>query len=224
MTLEEKVNSLKDKLLQSAVLVQEMVGKSIKALLEKDEKLAREVIEVDEKKANEYEILIEEEAIKIIALHQPEATPLRTLIMVIKINNDLERIGDHAVNISEAALSLIPKPYVKRLIDIPRMAEMAIGMLKDSLTAFLTNNHQLAREVCQRDDEVDGMRDQIFRELLTFMISDPNTIERSFSLILITRNLERIADLATNIAEDVIYITKGDIIKHGRGIEKEEGS
>ncbi|MEO0101859.1 MAG: phosphate signaling complex protein PhoU, partial [candidate division WOR-3 bacterium] len=187
-------------------------------------KLAREVIEVDEKKANEYEILIEEEAIKIIALHQPEATPLRTLIMVIKINNDLERIGDHAVNISEAALALIPKPYVKRLIDIPRMAEMAIGMLKDSLTAFLTNDSELARNVCQRDDEVDGMRDQIFRELLTFMMSDPNTIERSFSLILITRNLERIADLATNIAEDVIYITKGDIIKHGRGREKEGDS
>lgn len=220
MTLEEKVNALKDKLLQSALLVQEMVGKSIKAILERDEQLARAVIEIDEKKANEYEIAIEEEAIKIIALHQPEATPLRTLIMVIKINNDLERIGDHAVNISEAALSIIPKPYVKRLIDIPRMAEIAIGMLKDSLTAFLTNDSQLARNVCQKDDEVDGMRDQIFRELLIFMMSDPNTIERSLSLILITRNLERIADLATNIAEDVIYITKGDIIKHGRGIEK----
>lgn len=211
---------MKDKLLQSALLVQEMVGKSIKAILERDEQLARAVIEIDEKKANEYEIAIEEEAIKIIALHQPEATPLRTLIMVIKINNDLERIGDHAVNISEAALSIIPKPYVKRLIDIPRMAEIAIGMLKDSLTAFLTNDSQLARNVCQKDDEVDGMRDQIFRELLIFMMSDPNTIERSLSLILITRNLERIADLATNIAEDVIYITKGDIIKHGRGIEK----
>ncbi len=223
MTLEEMINDLKEKLLKSAILVQGMVEKSIKSLLERDEKLAREVIEVEEKMANENEMAIEDEAIKIIALHQPEATPLRTLIMIIKINNDLERIGDHAVNISEAALSLIPKPYVKRLIDIPRMAEMAIGMLKDSLTAFLEGNSNLARDICQRDDEVDGIRDQIFRELLTFMISDPKTIERSLLLILITRNLERIADLATNIAEDVIFITEGEVIKHGRGIKEREG-
>ncbi len=216
MLLEEKLNNLKEKLITCANLVVSMVRESIRALTEKDPELAKRVIEEEEKKVNEHEIEIEKEAIALIALHQPEATPLRTIVMIIKINNDLERIGDHAVNIAQAALYLIPKPYVKPLIDIPRMAEKAIGMLTDSLNAFLRGDVQLARDVLQRDNEVDALRDQIFRELITFMLADPKTIERGFQLILIGRNLERIADLATNIAEDVIFIEEGSVIKHGR--------
>lgn len=218
--LEQKITELKEKLFIMASLVESMLEKSVNQLVNKDEELAREVINKDEPKANDLEIKIEDSGVKLIALYQPEASFLRVIIAMIKINNDLERIGDHAVNITERALFLIPRPLVKPLIDLPRMGKSAREMLKESLDSFARKDVNLAISVCKEDKEVDSLRDQVIRELITYMISDPSTIERSIQLISIGRNLERVADLATNIAEDVVFTVKGEVIKHHRG-EKE---
>ena len=215
--LDQKIIELKEKLFAQAGLVEEMVAKSVRSLVEREESLAKDVIEKDEPKANDLEIEIEEYTINVMALYQPEASNLRTVIMIIKINNDLERIGDHAVNIAERALYLIPRPKVKPLIDIPRMAALSIEMLKKSLDSFTRNDSDLAVRVCKMDSEVDALLDQITRELLTYVMSDSSTTDRALELILISRNLERIADLATNIAEDVIFMVKGKVIKHHKG-------
>lgn len=215
--LDQKIIELKEKLFAQAGLVEEMVAKSVRSLVEREESLAKDVIEKDEPKANDLEIEIEEYTINVMALYQPEASNLRTVIMIIKINNDLERIGDHAVNIAERALYLIPRPKVKPLIDIPRMAALSIEMLKKSLDSFTRNDSDLAVRICKMDSEVDALLDQITRELLTYVMSDSSTIDRALELILISRNLERIADLATNIAEDVIFMVKGKVIKHHKG-------
>ena len=215
--LDQKIIELKEKLFAQAGLVEEMVAKSVRSLVEREESLAKDVIEKDEPKANDLEIEIEEYTINVMALYQPEASNLRTVIMIIKINNDLERIGDHAVNIAERALYLIPRPKVKPLIDIPRMAALSIEMLKKSLDSFTRNDSDLAVRVCKMDSEVDALLDQISRELLTYVMSDSSTIDRALELILISRNLERIPDLATNIAEDVIFMVKGKVIKHHKG-------
>ncbi len=212
--LEEKITELKQKLVVMASLVESMLEKSMNSLVNKDEELAREVINKDEPKVNDLEVKIEDFGIKLIALYQPEASYLRIIVAVIKINNDLERIGDHAVNIAERALYLILRPPVKPLIDLPRMGKSARKMLKESLDSFIGGDVNLAISVCKEDEKVDYLRDQIVRELITYMISDPATIERSIQLIFIARNLERVADLATNIAEDVVFTVKGEVIKH----------
>lgn len=214
--IEEKIRELKEKLSAQAGLVERMVAKSMEALLEKRENLIKEVIEKDEEMVNETEIEIEDFSLTLLARYQPQASNLRTITAIIKINNDLERIGDHAVNIAESARFLISKPKVKPLIDLPRMAEIVREMLKDSLDSFANGNDELAVNVCRRDDEVDGLLDQITRELLTYMMGDPSTIERALKLILIAKNLERIADLTTNIAEEVIFMAKGKVIRHHR--------
>jgi phosphate transport system protein len=212
--LRENLETLKEKLIESASLVEDMIGKSIRGLIERDENLLSEVTEQDEVKENTLEIEIDEVCIHLIACYQPQATDLRTILMILKMNNDLERIGDEAVNISESALFLIDKPEVKPLIDIPRMADESEMMLQDTLKSLINEDTRLAKEVCKRDDIVDGLRDQILRELTTFMASDPATIERSLRLIRVSRSLERIADLCTNICEDVIYMVEGRTIKH----------
>ena len=214
--LDEKLDEVKEKLFQSASLVERMIAKSMMGLTQRDEKVLVEVIEQDEPRENALELEIEETCIHVIARYQPQARDLRTIMMVSKMNNDLERVGDEAVNISESALFLIEKPEVKPLIDIPKMAEEARKMLKDSLSSFMDEDPHLAESVCERDDIVDGLRDQILGELVTFMASDPTTIERSNHLIRISRSLERIADLSTNISEDVIYMIEGKTIRHGR--------
>ena len=163
------------------------------------------------------EIEIEEDAITLIARHQPAAGDLRFLIGAIKINNDLERISDHGVNIAQSVISLAGQPDLKPLIDIPRMAELSMGMLKDSLDSFVNNDSEKARAVCRSDDQVDDLKDQIFRELLTYMMEKPDSIGRAMDLILISRNLERVADLSTNISEEEIYISEAKIIKHHAG-------
>ena len=217
MIVEEKLNELKQKLLVMADIAKGMVTKSVRALTERNEAFAKEVVDIDENKVNNLEIEIEENAISLIALYQPEASHLRTVMMIVKINNDLERIGDHAENIAESVMTwLISKPSVKPLIDLPRMAEGATKMLSDSIDAFIRGDAELARNVCRRDSDIDSLQDQITRELITYMISDSKTIDRALALILVARNLERIADLATNLAEDVIYIVKGEVIKHHR--------
>jgi phosphate transport system protein len=214
--LKKDLNLLGKQLLESASLVNGMIQKSIRGLTQKEKDVLLEVIEQDEPKENELEIAIEEACIQQIACYQPQAKDLRTIMMVMKMNNDFERMGDEAVNISESALFLIEKPEVKPLIDIPRMAEEATKMIEDSLKSFINEDIQLAQNVCERDDIVDGLRDQILRELITFMASDPTVIEPSIRLIRISRSLERIADLSTNICEDVIYMAEGRVIKHGK--------
>jgi phosphate transport system protein len=211
--LTEETSKLKKMLFEMASSVEEMIAKSIKALEENNMILAEDVIKSDEK-VNEMEIEIDNQCIRILALLHPEAEDLRTVTMIMKINNDLERIGDHAVNIAEMALYLADKPPVKPLIDIPKMAEKAIEMLQESLDAFVNKDAELAVEVCKKDDEVDALQPQIVRELVTYMISDPQTIDRALTLILIARGLERVADLATNIAEDAYYMASGKILKH----------
>ncbi|MER3447823.1 MAG: phosphate transport system regulatory protein PhoU [Candidatus Dadabacteria bacterium] len=217
--LEEEINNLKRLLLEMAALVEEMIGKSIKALKERNLILAEGVIKSDDM-VNKMEIEIDNMCIKILALYHPEAEDLRTVTMIMKINNDLERIGDHAVNIAERAIYLADKPSVKPLIDIPRMAEKAMEMLRESLDAFVNKNAELAVEIRKKDDDVDSLQNQVLRELVTYMIADPSIIDRALRLILISRDLERIADLATNIAEDVFYIARGKVLKHN-AIERE---
>jgi phosphate transport system protein len=204
---------LKGELLSMASLVEQALHGSIQALVERDEELAQKVIASDDA-INMAEIKIDDFCLKLLALHQPTAIDLRFITSALKIDNDLERMGDQAVNIAERALELIKEPLLKPLIDIPRMAELAQKMVKDSLDAFVHKDPDLAREVCRRDDQVDALNDQVFRELLTYMMQDPRTITRAVHLLLVGRHLERIADHATNIAEDVIYMVQGKIIKH----------
>lgn len=210
---EEELVTLKKKLLKMATLVEDMISKSIKSLNDRNMIMAEEVIKSD-KAINEMEIEIDNLCVKIQALYQPEAQYLRKVMMIMKINNDLERIGDHAVNIAEKSIYLADKPPVKPLIDIPRMAEKAVEMLKDSLDSFVNRDAEKALAVCKSDDVVDALEKQVMRELISFMVSDPSTVERAIQLILISRDLERVADLATNISEDVYYIVHGKILKH----------
>ncbi len=212
--LESRIKQLKEKLLFMASLVEAMIEKSIESLTEREEQIAHRVINEEEPKVNKLELEIDDMCIEVLALFQPEASDLRTVTMIMRINNDLERLGDHAVNISEKVLHLIDKPPVKPLLDIPRMADIAVEMVKDSLNSFTKSDVNLAMDVRSRDEIVDNLRDQIIRELITYMMSQPSTLERALELILIARELERIADLATNIAEDVIFMVEGKSVKH----------
>jgi phosphate transport system protein len=212
--LEEKISILKKKIVEFCLLVEKMIYESINGLLNKNSEVLKKVIFEDEVLANNFEIEIDELSISTIAQYQPKAKNLRTILMILKINNDLERMGDHAVNISESSLFLIERPMVKPLIDIPRMAEKTIEMVKESVNSFINENSSIARKICIEDEIIDNLRDQITRELITYMISEPSTIERSLHLLGIAQNLERIADLSTNICEDVIYMVEGKIIKH----------
>lgn len=212
--LEEKMTTLRKELIECATHVEGMIDKSIQGLLQKDPLLLTEVIQKDEPKANETEIVIDELCATMIAQYQPKAKDLRTILMVMKMNNDLERAGDHAVNIAECSLFLIERPAIKPLLDIPRMAEEAVMMLKDAIEAFIKGDASLAAMVCLRDNIVDNLGQQVLRELITFMSSDPTTIERSMRLLNIARNLERLGDLSTNISEDVIFMIEGRVIKH----------
>lgn len=214
--ITEKIHELSKKVIEQAGMVEKMIKDSIDSLINRDREKAIKVIEIYEPRVNDTEIEIDEMVTNLIALYQPEAKHLRTILMILKMNNDLERIGDLAVNIAESSLFLMEKPPVKPLIDLPRMAEEAMLMLRNSILAFINEDTELAIEVCKHDDMVDALRDQIYRELITYMMSDPSTIERALHLMRISRNLERIADLATNICEDAIYTAEGKVIKHHR--------
>jgi phosphate transport system protein len=212
--LDEKMIDLKKELVEFAGLVQEMIERSVRGLFTKDRLLLLEVTEKEEPRANDYEISLDALCTHMIAQFQPRARDLRTILMVLGMNKDLERMGDHAVNIAENGLYLIERPSVKPLLDIPRMAEEAKAMVHDCLDAFLNEDAALARSVCERDSAVDGLEKQILRELITYMTSDPTTIERALHLLDIAKNLERIGDLSTNIGEDVIFMVEGRVIKH----------
>jgi len=212
--LEEKLVSLKKELVEYAGLVELMVEKSVKGLLNREKALLQEVIEKCELKANAYEIKMDELCTNLIAQFQPRARNLRLILMAMKMSNDLERMGDHAVNIVESALYLIERPQVKPLTDIPKMGEYTTKMLKDSINSFINEDAALAKSVCMMDDSVDDLKDKLIKELTALMSSDSATIERSLHLLRISGNLERIADLSTNICEDVIYMVEGRVIKH----------
>ena len=211
---KNKMIELKKMIIEQSSIVEKMIEKAMNGLINKDKNILEEVIQIDETRVNRNDILIDELCVNILALFQPEAKDLRTTMMISKMGVDLERIGDSAVNIAESALYLISKPIVKPYRDLPRMAEVTVKMLNDSINSFINKSEMLAISVCKSDSVVDELRDQIIRELITYMFSDPHTIERSLHLIRISDNLERIADLSTNIAEDTIYIIKGKVIKH----------
>jgi phosphate transport system protein len=215
-----ELDNLREKLVLMASKVELLINQSIESIRRKDVSIAQAVLGMD-KEINLLEIEIEEAAIALIARHQPAAGDLRFLIGAIKINNDLERIGDHGVNIAQNAVVLAALPDVKPLADLPWMAGLAIGMLKDSLDSFISADPGKARDVCTRDDQVDELKDQIIRVVLTYMMEKPDFISHGLTLILVSRNLERIADLATDISEEAIYIHQGKVIKHG--IEKQSG-
>jgi phosphate transport system protein len=221
--LEEKLVLLKKELIDYAMLVETMVGKSIAGLLRRDKTTLLEVIGQEEPRANAYEIDMDELCTNLVAQFQPKGKSLRLILMALKMSNDLERMGDHAVNIVESALYLIERPQVKPLDDIPKMAEFTIKMLKDGISSFIDEDASLAKSVCAMDDSVDNLKDKIFQELTVLMSTDPATIERSLHLLRISGNLERIADLSTNICEDVMYLVEGRVIKHHKDEEPGNG-
>jgi phosphate transport system protein len=210
---EAERQALRNQLLTMGALVEDRVHRAIQALVERREEEARRIIETDQE-INDLQIDIDDRCLKLLALQTPLAIDLRLITSAMKINADLERVGDQAVNIAENVLQLLPHPPLKPLIDIPRMAEIAERMVRDSLDSFVKGDAGLARDVLRRDDEVDGLKDQLFRELLTYMMADPGTIQRALALLLISRHLERIADHATNIAEDVIFIAEAKDVRH----------
>ena len=210
---DQEFDELKRELVRMAALAETAIGNAVRALLLRDVGAADDVLRADDA-INQLELAIDERCLRMLALYQPEASDLRFIAMALKINNDLERIGDQAVNIAERTLELLKEPTLKSVIDIPRLAQLVQGMLKYSVDAFVHRNSALARTVCAQDDGVDVLDDQIFRELLGCMMQDPRAITRAVNLILVSRHLERVADHATNIAEDVIYLVDGKTVKH----------
>jgi phosphate transport system protein len=209
----EELEALKQTLLAMGGLVEDQIRRAMRALIERDDVIAQDVIDRD-RQVNTYDIEVDEQCVNLLALHQPAAGDLRFITTAMKIVTDLERIGDQAVNIAERALELNREPQLKPYIDLPRMADRAQRMVKESLDAFVARDTALARQVCGEDAEVDALKEQIFRELLTFMMEDPRTVSRAIRVILISRSMERVADHATNIAEMVIYLVEGKMVRH----------
>lgn len=211
--LDHDLDRVRQMLLRMGGMVEGMAAKATQALLERSARLCTEVIEGD-REVDQLEMEIDETCHSILGRKQPTAVDLRFLVAVMKINGDLERIGDSAVNIAQSVEQINDQPPLKPYIDLPHLSELVQKMVRNSLDAFVRKDVDLATEVCSSDDEVDGLYKQIFRELLTYMIEDPKTVSRALHLLLISRNLERIADHATNIAEDVIYYVEGRDIRH----------
>jgi phosphate transport system protein len=210
----DQLSSLKEKLLSMSSKAEERTDIAVDALLTRDRDKANLVIAGDAE-LNRLEVEVEQAAVELLALQQPMARDLRFIIGAIKVSNDLERVGDHAVNIAESAIRLAEKPKISiRIPEIEVMARRARKMLSDSLDAFIRADGALGRKVCRDDDVVDSLHDSVFRVLLTHMMADPKTITPSLELLLVGRNLERIADLATNIGEDAVYLAEGKQIKH----------
>ena len=210
---QEELEQLKTRLLEMGGLAEEQVRLAVKALMERDRELVALALNGDEP-INRLHIEIDGRCFTLLALHQPMAVDLRAIVAAVKINTDLERVGDLAINIAEAARRYAQHAPVKKLIDIPRMAMIAQTMLRDSLDSFVRRDTDLAQRVLNEDDKLDALKTQIFRELLTYMLQDPGTIEAALDLILISRHLERIGDHATNIAEDVIFMVSARDVRH----------
>jgi phosphate transport system protein len=213
--LDKDLADLKKKLLRMAAIAEGMIDQAITEIVNRDERAAADVPSSEEE-LNRLQIEIDDSVASLLATQQPVAVDMRFLLTATRINGELERIGDLAVNITENALPLVEHPPLKPLIDIPLMADLVRTMVRQSLDAFVRADAQLAQAAIGTDDRVDALKDQVFRELLTYMLSDPRTIERALALILISRHLERIADHATNIAEDVVYLIQGRDVRHPR--------
>ena len=210
---EQELEEMKERLLWMGSLAERAVHQSVQSVLESKAALAQQVIE-EEPAINQMQMEIDDRVVQMLALQQLMATDLRFVLAVSRINADLERIGDQAVNIAQSALRVVQHPHVKPYIDLPRMSRAAEEMVRDSLNALVNKDVEMARTVLLRDDQVDHLRDQVFRELLTYMMENASVVFPAFELILVAKNLERIADHATNIAEDVIYIVAGRDVRH----------
>ena len=210
---QQELELLQGKLLEMSALVESAVYRSVQGVVEKNEELAQQVLK-SEARINQLEIEIDDMAISLLVLQQPLAADLRLVTAAIKINNDLERMGDLAVNIAESALSLMKDPVIRPLIDIPHIAGLAQSMVRKALDAFVNRDTELARSVLASDDAVDNMRTANYHELISFMETNPQQIQQSLYLLSVVRNLERIADHATNIAEDVLFLVKGIDVRH----------
>jgi phosphate transport system protein len=213
---QEELEQLKTRLLEMGGLAEDRVRASIDSLVRRDPDVVMRVLEGD-RPINQLHIEIDNRCFKLLALHQPMAVDLRAIVSAVKINTDLERVGDLAVNIAEAARRYMRHAPVKELIDIPRMAAIAQEMLRDALDAYVRRDTTLAQAVLSADDGLDALKTQLFRELMTYMLQDPTTIEPALDLILISRHLERIGDHATNIAEDVIFMVLAKDVRHHSG-------
>ena len=209
----EELEALQGRLLEMGGLAEERVRQAVQGLAGRDAPLIDTVLRGDEP-INAFHIEVDERCFRLLALHQPMATDLRSIVAAVKINTDLERVGDLAVNIAEAAKRYATHPPVKKLIDIPQMAEIAQSMLRDALDAFVRRDTALAQHVLNEDDKLDSLKTQVFRDLLTYMLKDPATVEPALDLILVSRHLERIGDHATNIAEDVIFMVSAVDVRH----------
>ena len=210
---QEELEALQTRLLEMGGLAEERLRAAIDGLVSREVALIERVVRGDEP-INELHIEIDNRCFTLLALHQPMAVDLRAIVSCVKINTDLERVGDLAVNIAEAVIRYMRHPAVKELIDIPRMASIAQSMLRDALDAYVRRDTSLAQAVLDSDDALDALKTQVFRELLTYMLQDPTTIEPALDLILVSRHLERIGDHATNIAEDVIFMVLAKDVRH----------
>jgi phosphate transport system protein len=210
---EEELKRLREEILYMGGLVEDQIQKAVKSLVDRDSELAQIIIERDHE-VNRLDVEIDDLCIRLLALHQPAGKDLRFITTGLKITTDLERIGDMSVNLCERALELNQEPQLKPYIDIPRMARIAQRMIRESLDAFVREDTDLALKVCKDDEEIDQLNSQIFREVISFMIEDPHTINRAMKISSISKYLERMADHATNIAEMVIFMAKGKSIRH----------
>ena len=213
---DQELLDLKEKILQMGSLVEEQVQGAMRALTERDSNLARQIIEND-RQVNTFDVEVDEDCLRLLALQQPAARDLRFITTAMKISTELERISDLAENICERAIELNEEPQLKPYIDIPRMANWSLRMVDEALDAFVNRDTELARKVCADDDFVDDLTHQLFRELLSFMLENPQTITRAIRISFIAKYLERIADHATNVAELVVYMVEGKIIRHTHG-------
>jgi phosphate transport system protein len=212
--LEEKMIELRQAVITQANLVEEMLGKCLQGLMQNKEEILNEIISSEEKTVNQLEIRIDELCMHILALYHPEAKDLRSTMMASKMTSDLERMADCAVNIAESALYLIARPRIESVADLPQIAQGTIKMVKDSIMSFLNEDTKMAKNVCKDDEVVDDLRDELWRKLIKRMASDPSIIERALHVLRIANNLEKIADISTNIAEETVFMARGSVIKH----------
>ncbi len=210
---DEQIDDLKQQLLLMSGRAESIIRKSVESLIRRDPTLAEQVF-ADDKAIDRMEVDIEEACIQLLALQQPLASDLRLITSALKISNDLERAGDHAVNIAGHAKRLAASAPIQPLAELPALAEKSIAMLRDALDSFVHGDAEAARRLVRRDDEVDDLNRRVFAELMRRMIADPQQVERAMTLVLVSRNFERIADLATNVAEEVVFIAEARIIKH----------
>ena len=213
----EQLQDLLQKIVMMGSITESMVQTAVAALVRRQEALAEEVF-AKEAEVNRLQVEVDDRAVKLTALHQPVGQDVRFLFMASRIGGELERIGDQAINISQNGRYVLQAPPLKPMVDLPIMADVVQKMVRDAMTAMINRDVRMANVVLEQEEKVDAFRDQVFRTLLTYMMADPGTIQRALSLILIARNLERIGDHATNIAEEVIYWIQGRDVRHGKGL------